>query len=304
MKKVLIHVLALVGFAALVVGGLKLWQVRPWRVIASVNGHTITSSELDLRARTLLDDVKRTEGLMVPKARESEALNHYRRQATQMWIVKEVLLAEALARHYEVTPEDEKESLVQMTARLKSRRLTPEQFFKEGPLPEELKRSDFREGVLINKFTAKEVRDKINVTTQEIEEHFTQMQRVELLKTKPSEKSQSRVTRKMAIDSLRALRFRQGFRALFRDLYLKAQVKCPEYPEMETLEGVSPSRPQDKEQPATQVKPAAPTAAPAKAAAPTKPAAPAKAAAPVAAPAKTQAKPAAPAAASGKKESK
>ena len=50
----------------------------------------------------------------------------------------------------------------------------------------------------------------------------------------------------MAIDSLRAERFRQGFRQLFRTLYGKAQVKCPEYPEMEKLEGVSPTRAEDK----------------------------------------------------------
>ncbi len=270
MKKVLVHVLAIVGVAALVVGGFKLWQVRPWRVIASVNGHAITASELELRAQTLLNDARRVENLMVPAGREKEALGHFRRQATQMWIVKEVLLAEALARGYEVTPADEKESLVQMTARLKSRKLTPEQFFKEGPIPEELKRRDFREGVLINKFTAKEVRDKINVEKNEIEERFVQLQRVELLKAKPGVKSESKVSRKFALDSLRAERFRQGFRNLFRDLYTKAQVKCPEYPEMETLEGVSPSRPEDESNPAAApaAKPAAapaaqPTAAPA-----------------------------------------
>lgn len=311
MKKILVHVLAVVGIAALVVGGVKLWQVRPWRVIASVNGHAITASELELRAQTLLDDVKRTEHLMVPKTREKEALDHYRRQATQMWIVKEVLLAEALARHYEVTPADEKDSLVQMTARLKSRNLTPEQFFKEGPIPEDLKRRDFKEGVLINKFTAKEVRDKINVTTQEIEDHFTQLKRVELMRTKPGTKVQSRVTRKMAIDSLRGQRFRSDFRKLFRDLYSKAQVKCPEYPEMETLEGVSPSRPEDRaDAPVAPAKPAvpaktAPAAAPAKSAAPT--ATPAKPAAPAVAPTKpaVPAKPAAAApVAAPKKETK
>ena len=98
MKKVLIHVLALVGFAALVVAGYMAWQVRPWRVVASVNGHTVTAREITLRAQTLLDDAKRTEHLIYPKEREREALEYYRRDATKKWIVKEVLLAEALAR--------------------------------------------------------------------------------------------------------------------------------------------------------------------------------------------------------------
>ncbi len=246
MKKVLIHVLALVGFAALVVAGYMAWQVRPWRVVASVNGHTVTAREITLRAQTLLDDARRTEHLIYPKEREREALEYYRRDATKKWIVKEVLLAEALARGYEVTPSDEKENLVQMTAGLKSRNLTPEQYFKEGPLPEDLKRRDFREGVLINKFTAKEVRDKIAVDSKDVEERFAQLQKIELAKTKPGAAAgQPKVSRKMAIDSLRAERFRQGFRQLFRTLYGKAQIKCPEYPEMERLEGVSPARAED-----------------------------------------------------------
>ena len=154
MKKVLIHVLALVGFAALVVAGYMAWQVRPWRVVASVNGHTVTAREITLRAQTLLDDAKRTEHLIYPKEREREALEYYRRDATKKWIVKEVLLAEALARGYEVTPSDEKENLVQMTAGLKSRNLTPEQYFKEGPLPEDLKRGVLSEDGIWNRISS------------------------------------------------------------------------------------------------------------------------------------------------------
>lgn len=247
MKKTMIRVFALVLFAALVVAGYMAWRMRPWRVVASVNGHAVTAREITLRAQMLLDDAKRTEHLMYPKERESEALDHFRREATKKWIVKEVLLAEALARGYEVTQADEKESLMQMTAGLKSHNLTPEQYFKNGPLPEELKRREFKEGVLINKFTTKEVSEKISIDPKEIEERLVQLQHIELARTKPGDTSkQPKISRKMAIDSLRAERFRQGFRTLFRTLYEKAQVTCPEYPELGRLEGVSPSRPEDK----------------------------------------------------------
>ena len=236
MKKTMIRVFALVLFAALVVAGYMAWRMRPWRVVASVNGHAVTAREITLRAQMLLDDAKRTEHLMYPKERESEALDHFRREATKKWIVKEVLLAEALARGYEVTQADEKESLMQMTAGLKSRNLTPE-----------LKRREFKEGVLINKFTTKEVSEKISIDPKEIEERLVQLQHLELARTKPGDTSkQPKISRKMAIDSLRAERFRQGFRTLFRTLYEKAQVTCPEYPELGRLEGVSPSRPEDK----------------------------------------------------------
>ncbi len=284
MLKGLLGLVGLVGFAAAVVVGFKMWQVRPWRVIASVNGHAITASELELRARTLMDDARRTQNLFIPKGKEEQALNNFRREATKMWIMKEVLLSEAVARGYEVTPADKKESLAQAGAKLgKSRNITVEQFFKEGPLPEEVKRKEFDEGVLINKFTAKEVRDKINVTGEEIEMWYQQLLRNALLTAKSRNQQPAKISRKDAIDSLRAYRFREGFRKLFRDVFPKAQVKCPEYLEMETLEGISPSRPEDKVKPAP-----APAPVPAKpvTAAPAKPATPAPAKPATAVPAK------------------
>ena len=315
MLKGLLGLVGLVGFAAAVVVGFKMWQVRPWRVIASVNGHAITASELELRARTLMDDARRTQNLFIPKGKEEQALNNFRREATKMWIMKEVLLSEAVARGYEVTPADKKESLAQAGAKLgKSRNITVEQFFKEGPLPEEVKRKEFDEGVLINKFTAKEVRDKINVTGEEIEMWYQQLLRNALLTAKSRNQQPAKISRKDAIDSLRAYRFREGFRKLFRDVFPKAQVKCPEYLEMETLEGISPARPEDKVKPAPAPAPAPAkpvTAVPAKPApAPAKPAtaastkpAPAKPA--TAAPAKPAPAPAKPAtAAPAKKETK
>ncbi len=241
MRKALFHALALIVLAAVVVGGYFLWTRRPWRPAVKVNGHVLTVGELDLRARTLLEDAKRVENLVVPPERGDEVWGYYRRQAAKMWIVKEVLLAEALARGYSVSAADEKESLAQIGARLKGRGLTPDQFFREGPLPEELKRRDYKEGVLINKFTSQEVRDKISVTPQEIDARMNELQRLALLKAKPGEKA-ALPSRKRAIDSLRGERFRQGFRKLFRELFAKTDVKCPAYPELETLEAVSPSR--------------------------------------------------------------
>ena len=60
-----------------------------------------------VKAQTLLDDARRVEHLVYAKGREREALDYYRREAAKMWIVKEVLLAEALARGYEASPADE-----------------------------------------------------------------------------------------------------------------------------------------------------------------------------------------------------
>ena len=55
------------------------------------------------------------------------------------------------------------------------------------------------------------------------------------------------MSRKTAIDQLHAERYRRGFRALFRTLYKKADVRVPEFPEMERLDAVSPPRAEDEE---------------------------------------------------------
>ena len=100
--------------------------------------------------------------------------------------------------------------------------------------PDDKYSRDFREGVLVNKFTAKEVKDAIVVPPDEVEAHLA-----------AHAPSGPRPSRKAIQDRLRAERFRRGFRRLFRALYAKADVKSPDFPELETLEAVSPARPED-----------------------------------------------------------
>ncbi len=242
MKRVLLHVFALVGLSALTVLGVWLWGQRPWRTAVSVNGRILTARELDLRAQTLLDDAQRVEHLAYSPAKAAEAFRHFRRQAVKMWILKEILLSEAVARGIEVGAEDEKDGLKQMTSELKSRNITVDQYFKEGPIPEDIKRRDFREVLLVKKFATKEVTEKISLTPKEIDDYMKELKRQCLMQTKPGEKPKFKTDRKTAIDLLRAERYRKGFRALFRSLYPKASVRVPEYPDLETLNAVSHPR--------------------------------------------------------------
>lgn len=238
MKRGILHALALAGFAALIVAGLLLWRGRPWRTAVSVNGRVLSVGELRMRGATLLEDARRTGSLDLSSGNGDEAVLRCRREAARLWVVKEVLLAEAVARGFTATPDDEKEALAQVAARLKGRNLTPDQFFAEGPLPEELKRRDFREGVLVNKFTAKEVKDAIVVAPAEVDARLAALKR---------ESSGNPPSRKAVQDRIRVERFRTGFRRLFRTLYAKADVKSPEFPDLEKLEAVSPARPEDND---------------------------------------------------------
>ena len=242
MRQAIVAILALIGAIALVVGGVMLWCNRPGRMAVSVNGRILTERELTWRAQTLIDDAKRVENLLIPAKEMSEALRHYRRQAAKMWIVKEVLLAAAVEAGVKATAEDEKQSLAKMEQQLKSRHLTPEQFFMEGPIPEETKRADFREAVLIGKFTKKEIEGKLGLGNQEITDRIKELKELKAKAAKAGETPKFKADRKTAIEMLRQEKYNVEFRNLFRTQYGKMVVVCPAFPDLESVDGVSPPR--------------------------------------------------------------
>ena len=222
-------VCALAVCGAVAACGARLWRHRPWRTAVAVNGRVLTAGELALRAAAFADDARR-----VGRPLGADAA---RREAARRWIVKEVLLAEALARGVAASPADEKAARAQMAARLRSRRLTPDAFFREGPLPEAVKRRDFREGVLVDAFTAREVRDRIAPpTAAEVDAQLAEMRR-----------ASPATTRRQALGALRAARFRAGFRRLFRALFATCDVRCPAFPAFASLDGLLARGPAEKE---------------------------------------------------------
>ena len=242
MKQAFVAILALIGAAALVVGGVMLWANRPGRTAVSVNGRILTARELTWRAQTLIDDAKRMENLLIPEKEMPEAMRHYRRQAAKMWIVKEVLLAAAVEAGVKATAEDEKQSLAKVERQLKPRHLTPEQFFKEGPIPEETKRADFREAVLIGKFTKKEIEGKLALGNKEIGDRIRELKELAEKEAKTGRKPMFRADRKTAIEMLRQEKYNTEFRNLFRAQFGKMSVTCPAFPDLESVDGVSPPR--------------------------------------------------------------
>ena len=215
-----------------------LWGWRPARVSVAAAGQVVTSAELDLRVLNALDDLRR-RGLAPPKERESSILPALRRHEAQTWIVKAVMRAEAARRGFLVTPDDEKEQMERKARALKPHKLTVGQFFKEGVLPEALKWDDFRSEIRVGKFTVREVREKISVTTQEIEARMAELRKRAAEEAARGGKPTVRSDRKTAIDQLHNERYVKGFRDLFRSLFDSARVWSPEFPEMERVDGVS-----------------------------------------------------------------
>ena len=214
-----------------------LWGWRPARVAAAADGQVVTSAELDLRVRNALDDLRRT-GQAPSKEREAAALPEMRRREVRCWIVKVVMGAEAVRRGFTSTPDDEKNEMARIVRPLKAHKLTVAQFFKEGVLPESLKLEDFRTSIRVNKFMEREMRDKINVTTQEIEARMAELARRAQAEAAHGGKATTRSDRKTAINQLRRERYMEGYRDMFRSLYGSARVWSPEFPEMERIDGV------------------------------------------------------------------
>jgi hypothetical protein len=242
MKQAVMSVLALIGAVALAGGAFFLWSNRPGRTAVSVHGRILTARELDWRAQTLIDDAKRMENLLIPEREKKEAMRHYRRTAAKMWIVKEVLLAAAVESGVKVTADDEKSSLARVASQLKSRNLTPEQFFKEGPIPEATKRSDFKEAVLIGKYTKREIEDKLSVGTKEIDDRVKELRELNAKVKKAGGKPKLKADRKTAIEMLRQEKYNIAFRDLFREKFHKMSVKCSMFEDLESVDGVSPPR--------------------------------------------------------------
>ena len=213
-----------------------LWGWRPARVSIAAAGQVVTSAELDLRVRNAQDDLRR-RGFTPP------AVSVLRRHEAQVWIFKVVMHAEAVRQGLTVTPDDERRERAKMSASLKPHKLTVEQFFKEGVLPESLKIEDFRANIRVNKLLVREVDEKANVSGTEIEARMAELRRRAADEAARGLKPTTRSDRKTAINDLRLERHNKGCRAIFRSLYGSARVWSPEFPEMERLDGVSPPLP-------------------------------------------------------------
>ena len=209
-----------------------LWGWRPARVLVAAAGQVMMSAELDLRVCTQQDDQIRTGRTPMP-------MNVLRDHEVDVWIYKVVMTAEALRRGVTVTPDDEKKERLKLVPWLASHKLTVEQFFKEGVLPESLKLEDVRSNIRVNKFLAREVDGKINISTPEIDARMAELRRRAEDEAARGLKSTIRCDRKSAINDLRSERLNKRSDALFRSLFGSARVWSPEFPKKEQVDGVT-----------------------------------------------------------------
>lgn len=141
---------------------------KPGDIVARVNGQKIIWQDLEHRAQHALREEVASKKLFVPKDREEEACQFFRRQVVQMFVNKTVLLAEARRRGIQVTADDRKTTLQQIEPLLKSRGYQSfDDFLAKSPLGEKTMRRDFEDGLYVDKLIGQEIRSKITVTDSE-----------------------------------------------------------------------------------------------------------------------------------------
>jgi len=134
----------------------------PNEVIASVNDKKYLRKDMDKIVNTLL----KTQN--VPADQIEQAKEIFEQRAAQNFIMKTLLLDEAKKQSITATDEDRKTQLSKMEEALKPRNKTPEQYFKEFPLGEEVARAEFEEGIVIEKLIQKNVLDGIKIDDEAV----------------------------------------------------------------------------------------------------------------------------------------
>lgn len=138
---------------------------KPGDVVVRVDGHSLTWEDADRRAQSYLKDDVSTKGLLIPKEREEDALNFYRRKAVVLFVNKTVLSGEARRRGITVTDADRQAALKTIEPLLKAQGLSSlDAFFKKSPLGEKETRREYEDGLHIDKLIGLEVTNKIVVT--------------------------------------------------------------------------------------------------------------------------------------------
>jgi peptidyl-prolyl cis-trans isomerase C len=150
-------------------------EPAPSYVVAMVNSTPLTWADMDKRAMGYLKYAMETERLMFASNRLDEAKTHYRQNAIKAFVYKTLMLDEASKQNIKLTDFDRQGGMKALTASLKARKWTTDDFFKKGPMDEASMRSEFEDGMVIDKLLKINVRSKLKVDEKEVDKAVEQI---------------------------------------------------------------------------------------------------------------------------------
>lgn len=189
----------------------------PQSLAVIINGIPVTWEAVDRRGRAFLQDEKTFNHLAFAPEKEAEALDHFRRRAVKIEVMRNLLLAEARQQRIVVTEQDRQTALARLAPLMARRNWTTNDFFTRSPLGPEQTHAEFEESLYIDKLLFEQVLRTVSATTDEIAAATAELARQRPdAKPKPSEIRQL-VNRSKA---------RQAVNAYYRKLVAGATIQC------------------------------------------------------------------------------
>ena len=140
----------------------------PDYVVAMVDDTPLTWKEMDARAMGYMKEDIRQNHLMIPSNKLEEAKTYFRKRAISAFVLKTVTLNEANRENIRLSPADRAESMTALAHALKARNMTTNDFFNNGPLPPAQMRSEFEDGIMIDKLFKMKVGYNLNVSNEAV----------------------------------------------------------------------------------------------------------------------------------------
>lgn len=139
-------------------------------VVAVVNGKPLLFGEMRTRADGYLKHAVTEEHLAFASNMLSQAKEHFRQKAVEMFIYRTVMLDEAARLKLSIGEQERTLGMQQLAFALAKKNSNTNAFFNHGPQPPEIMRRDFEDGLMIEKLLNQEVQKKIRVNDKAVEE--------------------------------------------------------------------------------------------------------------------------------------
>ena len=143
---------------------------HPQSIAVIINGTPIFWESIDRRGRGFLKDEQEIGHLAFAPEKKTEALDHFRRRAAKIEVMRHLLLEDAKQHKIVVTEWDRRKTLARLEPLMAQRNWTTNDFFTRSPLGEEQTRIEFEESIYIDKLLETVVAKDTTVSAQDMEE--------------------------------------------------------------------------------------------------------------------------------------
>lgn len=154
----------------------------PEYVVAMVNDVPLTWKEMEDRAMGYMNDDIKQNHLLIPPDHMEEAKTFFRKRSISAFVLKTIVLQEAIMESIRPTKEDKEASYKALMIALKPRGWTTNDFFNKGPLPPAKMHHEFDDGIVIDKYFKVKCAPGITANDEEVNKFIEEINKTNELK--------------------------------------------------------------------------------------------------------------------------